>query len=713
MAGMTTTGYEAIDKMTNGLAREVPLRQAAATETMTTAVGTAPGVNGSTIASSHPVRTDEIHLPREANARVFHVAFYVEEELDQIAEFIRFDRRFYLAENPDVAATGEDSLRHYLTRGIDETRLPSNPGDAPGGDWLEYLLGFDAAFYEKCYPDTNAMQHSHFMRHGAREQRHPFNLHENLASEQLLIEVLDSLGISSPGVLEEPARHGADRWSAVPDALLARARLSRIVPKRYRNNFWLGMALGLLAQCRFGAAVCCYNFFFNYYIPVRFLGNGENGIIGAGCIFTTIEGIARSGTLVATPGLARDVMVADPVFLNRPNRDLPPTLVPLPRPVYGILPNVEAIGGSSLMIQDGHVVVYDYVEYGAHARELQSPSLLHIVGQNCSFRIPSRIMDVDEAFSMLHDHSHNYHHWLLEILPRYLLARLNGLPGNVPLLIERDLAPQIRDVLRLACRGEPALIEVARGASVLVNKLHVATDICVNTVHTEHEPERGDILFSPSAIAMLRELASPYFATAAGKYENVLIVRKNVSFRRLVNQGVLLKGMQSMGLWAFDPGHASWADQVRVFSNASLIVSEAGAALANLVFCRPGANIIVLVNGHRNSNYYYLTQLAQLVGARLYFFECVRLTSSHPIGVQDDMIAPVGQLMDWVRRFLADPNFLPFGSLGAVVKTLPGDAELPATELAAVPADRRMGRGRRKTDLDRRVVSGKADRRKD
>jgi hypothetical protein len=230
-------------------------------------------------------------------------------------------------------------------------------------------------------------------------------------------------------------------------------------------------------------------------------------------------------------------------------------------------------------------------------------------------------------------------------------------------------------------------------------------------VHTEHEPERGDILFSPSAIAMLRELASPYFAEATGKYRNVLIVRKNVSFRRLINQGVLQEGMKSLGLWAFDPGNANWVDQVRVFSNASLIVSEAGAALANLAFCRAGANIIVLVNGHRNSNYYYLSQLAQLVGARLYFFECLRLKGSHAIGVQDDMIAPVGQLMDWVRRFLADPDFLPPGSRPAVAMTMYDDAGLSATELASAPVERRVGGGRRKRDAAAHVASDKGDNR--
>jgi hypothetical protein len=48
-----------------------------------------------------------------------------------------FDRAFYLAENPDVAATGLDPLQHYLTYGIQEGRqaFPADSGDtASDGD---------------------------------------------------------------------------------------------------------------------------------------------------------------------------------------------------------------------------------------------------------------------------------------------------------------------------------------------------------------------------------------------------------------------------------------------------------------------------------------------------------------------------------------------------------------------------------------------------
>jgi hypothetical protein len=53
-----------------------------------------------------------------------------------VADVAGFDRAFYLAENPDVAAAGVDPLRHYLTFGIQEGRqaFPVGSGDTTSDD---------------------------------------------------------------------------------------------------------------------------------------------------------------------------------------------------------------------------------------------------------------------------------------------------------------------------------------------------------------------------------------------------------------------------------------------------------------------------------------------------------------------------------------------------------------------------------------------------
>lgn len=623
-------------------------------------------------------------------SRILDSTAYADDELAQVEAFIRFDRASYLAENPDVAAAGIDPLRHYLGEGISEGRLPSAIHAANGEPGLDETLGFDQPFYRARYPDVTSEPFLHFLSHGARERRFPFDVGENLASEQLAAKVLKRAGITHDEALEAQTQFEPAPWSAVPAVLEAAAAQGGLAPKPYRNNYWLAMAIGLLAQGRLGAAACCYNFFFNYYVPMARIGNDRLELFGTARIVKTAGALAGGGGPTRVTGVATHVAQPEPVFLNRPVSATPSTRHALPAPTAGVLTDVEAVSGSSLVLRRGHVALYDYAETGPRARELQCPNLLHVAGDHCSFRLPARIVQIDEAFSLLHDHGHNYHHWLLEVLPRYLLARKQGLPATVPLLIEGPVGRQLREILQQDALGDPPLAEIPRGASAQVKRLHWMSDLCVNKVHTDRAPARDDILFSPTAVQLLRELAAPHFAsphvaTMPRRYDRVLITRANVQFRRLVNRGVLQTAMETQGCWSFDPGQASWVEQVRVFSNARLIVAEAGAALANLVFCQQGATVIVLVNGHANSNYFYLAQLAALVGCRLVLFECLRLAGSHALGVQDDMIVPLEDLSRAVRRLLADDAALPQGAAPDAVTVL-NPRRKPRPDAPARPA---------------------------
>jgi hypothetical protein len=606
--------------------------------------------------------------------RVFHTSAYSQEEVKRIADLAGFDADYYHATYPDVADAGVDPVRHFLDQGIAEIRFPApRSGVATGGrpaSGLAEVIGFDPVFYAATYPDTAADPLGHFFAAGLRERRLPFSLEANSAAERMLWRVLDRHRIVHAGSLEAQSQFVAEGWIGIADDLLAAARRGGVVCRPYRNNFWLAVGLGFLADGRFGLAACCYNFFFHYYLPLVGLGNGEDRVVVTGRLVPTVDvltravdppaGGRRKRRATSVVPIAETVKVVDPTFLNRIAVVRPPIEATLPLPAYGTLSDVELIGGASLILQANHVVLYDYVDQDPlRPREPQCPNLIHVVGDACAVHFPARGIEVDEAFSLLHDHSHNYHHWLLEVLPRYLLAREVGLGADVPLLVEQRLAPQKRELLGIVFAGSPPLIELEQGSAVRVRLLHWMSDLCRNSVHTETSPEPTDILFSPTAIALLRAVAAPYLspegAAPSGSRGRVLVLRRNVTFRRLVNRAMLEDSMRDLGFWGFDAGSASWVDQVRVFSNASLIVAEAGAALANLVFCRPGATIVVLVNGHANSNYFYLAQLAGLVGARLFFFECLRLAGSHTIGVQDDMIVPIGTFVAALQRLADDP----------------------------------------------------------
>lgn len=78
-----------------------------------------------------------------------------------------FDAEWYLAFYPDVAESGHDPAKHFVTEGAYELR---NPGP-----------GFDSLKYHKAYPDVTRERLAgfiHFVRHGVSENRQAFAVGE-------------------------------------------------------------------------------------------------------------------------------------------------------------------------------------------------------------------------------------------------------------------------------------------------------------------------------------------------------------------------------------------------------------------------------------------------------------------------------------------------------------------------------------------------------
>jgi len=587
-------------------------------------------------------------------SRIFDPARYDRDEMAVIEQIIGFDRALYAAENADVTEAGHDPLVHYLSQGVNEMRRPADPRApvAGGRSWADWVLGVDAGFYADRYPDGAADPVTHALEHGLRAGRLVFAHADTEVAEALVVEAIGGARFLEMGAPDGVARFDPAAWVEVAPALTAAAGRDEVVAKPLGNRFWLAMGLGYLAQRRLGAAVCCYNFFFNGYVPTRWLGTLREGLVAVAAVSGLGEAILRRGDLLAKLDGGAPMRVAPPVFLNRSNATAQDVTVAVPQPVYGMLREVEVLGGSGLVVAGAHEVLLADGDDGRHPQRL---GLIHVAGGHGVFRLPGQSVAVDAAFSMLDAGGFCFAHWLLEVLARYLVAREHGLAARMPVLVDAESAPRMQEILALLPGGAPPLIEVTPACSVRVGQFHGVSALGPRGGAASRFGA-GDVAVSPLGVRMLRDLAAPLFVDLEGRFAHVLITRRAAVTRRLRNDGVVEMAMQALGLWSCDLGAASWAQQIRVISNATLIVAEADAVLANLVFCRKGATIIVLVHEHMQDEFFYLTQVAALVEARVFFFACLGLEGSHADRAQEDMIAPANVLADCVARLLREPD---------------------------------------------------------
>ena len=109
----------------------------------------------------------------------------------------------------------------------------------------------------------------------------------------------------------------------------------------------------------------------------------------------------------------------------------------------------------------------------------------------------------------------------------------------------------------------------------------------------------GCATFSASAVTRetfrrLREAVE----RPASRDKKVYVARTDAPTRKMQNEGGLIEEVRRRGYEVVCPGSIAFAEQVRLFRSARIVVGPHGAGLTNIVFCEPGTIVYELVPAH-------------------------------------------------------------------------------------------------------------------
>jgi len=216
------------------------------------------------------------------------------------------------------------------------------------------------------------------------------------------------------------------------------------------------------------------------------------------------------------------------------------------------------------------------------------------------FRVPGEVPVIDRAtVFMAWGGLHNYGHFLIDCLSALATAMGAGATERFP-AITPPLLPWHRELLSLLLgdQPQPRLVEAPL---VRIEDAVFATAMD----HFLHAPN------SPLDVVRERILAAAAIDPTAGA-KRIYITRRGSQKRVLVNELDLETALAARGFTIVQPEALSVRDQIALFHQADLIVAPAGAALANVLFCRPGAKVIEL----QPSNFtgVWVRNIALLVG---------------------------------------------------------------------------------------------------
>jgi hypothetical protein len=213
------------------------------------------------------------------------------------------------------------------------------------------------------------------------------------------------------------------------------------------------------------------------------------------------------------------------------------------------------------------------------------------------------------------EHEPNYFHWVSELLPRLHLYQLM-LPAETetPVLVSSGLHQNLLELLRLVCSPGRPIRQLDREQAHPVARLVYPSDVS-RILDVYHRAPGMDTTFLH--VGLLRDMASRIkraFPGLSGGGRRRLFLRRGSSYRRLLNEAELQQFLVARGFTAVDPGELSVGEQVQLFADADLIVGPSGAAMTNMLWCRPGTRVVVLHSDHPFKKYPYWDALARAAG---------------------------------------------------------------------------------------------------
>jgi capsular polysaccharide biosynthesis protein len=211
-----------------------------------------------------------------------------------------------------------------------------------------------------------------------------------------------------------------------------------------------------------------------------------------------------------------------------------------------------------------------------------------------------------------------YFHWMLDTLPRASLLPLDELP-DIPVIVPAELTRFQRESLALVGVDE-ARFRCYDHPHLLVDELYFPS-----LVGRTGNPPRW-------ALEWLRSRLAP--SVCSNPWRRLYLARRNARARRVVNEPDVVAVLTSHGFEVFEANGLSLAEQLSLFSEASLVVGPHGAGFANLFAARRATVVELFEPRYVNACYW---ALADAVGHEYWFLMC------EPSG-EDDLIVDLERL---------------------------------------------------------------------
>ncbi len=227
--------------------------------------------------------------------------------------------------------------------------------------------------------------------------------------------------------------------------------------------------------------------------------------------------------------------------------------------------------------------------------------------------------------------SFNYFHFATDSLIRALIADSALGVSDWPVVIT-ETVPQISQLIRMLFPGRE-IMSLASDELVQFEELIVPISSSFSPDDPLETPK--SVLDAPYLKELRLRLADSNGKNASERSRILYIKRphyvspEGVLARTIFNQDEVIEFVQQMGATVVSPENLNVETQRQLFGNADIVIGMAGSALANTIFCRPGASVILICQDEIVSPEYFGLMFGEL-GLTYAVVACPAIANSNP-----------------------------------------------------------------------------------
>ncbi|MFN2374067.1 MAG: DUF563 domain-containing protein, partial [Cyclonatronaceae bacterium] len=205
----------------------------------------------------------------------------------------------------------------------------------------------------------------------------------------------------------------------------------------------------------------------------------------------------------------------------------------------------------------------------------------------------------------------NHSHWLTAHLPKLILLKKRGMLNDIILPPESGRTEAINSSLQMLGINPADYRTFDPARPLLVKELTVM----------------GTDRFRPELLQSVRDEFSVHHSEKP--HRRIYISRAKAARRKLINEDQVWPVLEKLEFEKVFMEDLSFMDQVVMMQQAAVVVAPHGAAITNILFCRPGTHVLEIADlNFPNPNFY---ALASAMGHHYWILNAESVGNMHPL----------------------------------------------------------------------------------